>query len=145
MVSLNKFLILFNLILGRPRGTPIRSSLSNLRTRPKTVSSNVNVEKGGIRQGSYSGQIIPRPKNDGLSPSNSVNGGNFRNEITGVNAQTNNNLQNRGRGTSTLSTSPLQKSRPASQKLDTKNSKSNSAFLSRCVYKFSIMTVRQSN
>ena len=122
------------LISGRPRGTPIRTSLSNLRTRPKTVSSNVNVEKGGIRQGSYSGQIIPRPKNDGLGPSNSINGGNFRNEITGGSLPTENNIQKRGRGSSTLSTSPLTKSRQASQKLDSKDSKSNSAFLSRFVY-----------
>ena len=123
-----------NQILGRPRGTPIRTSLSNLRTRPKTVSSNVNVEKVGIRQGSYSGQIIPRPKNDGLGPSNSIDGGNYRNEITvGGSLPAENNLPKRGRGSSTLSTSPLTKSRQASQQLDSKNSKSNSAFLSRFV------------
>ena len=99
------------------------------------MSSNVNVEKGGIRQTSYSGQIIPRPKNDGLSPSNSKNGGNYRNEITVNGGLVNNNIPSpRGRGSSTLSTSPLQKSRPASQKLDSQNSKSSSAFLSRYVY-----------
>ena len=102
--------------------------MSNLRTRPKTVSSNLNVQKGGIRQNSYTGQIIPRPKNDGLNPSKPRSGESYRNEINGGSLANNNVPNKHGRGSSTLSTS-----HKTSEKLGNKNSNTNSGFLSRYV------------
>ena len=117
-------------IIGRPRGSPIRSSMTNLRSRPKTISSNVNVQKGGIRQTSYTGQIIPRPKNDGLSVSTPRTRDSNRNEIAnnGGNLSNKNIPNNRGRGSSTLSKKPLKQ---PLQNFENENSNSNQAFLSR--------------
>ena len=117
-------------IIGRPRGPPIRSSMTNLRSRPKTISSNVNVQKGGIRQTSYTGQIIPRPKNDGLSVSTPRSRDSNRNEIAnnGGNLSNKNIPNNRGRGSSTLSQKPLKQ---PLQNFENENTNSNNAFLSR--------------
>ena len=117
-------------ILGRPRGPPIRSSMTNLRSRPKTISSNVNVQKGGIRQTSYTGQIIPRPKNDGLSVSTPRTRDSNRNEIAnnGGNLSNKNIPNNRGRGSSTLSQKPQKQ---PLQNFENENLNSNQAFLSR--------------
>ena len=114
-------------LLGRPRGTPVHSSLPNLRTRPKTVASNLGIQKqGGLSQNRYGGQIIPRPKNDGLSPSKPRSGENYRKDITDSNLSNNNVLNKRGRGSSTLSTP-----QKAKQSHGTKKSNQNSGFLSR--------------
>ena len=101
--------------------------MPNLRTRPKTVSSSLGIQKqGGVSQNRYSGQIIPRPRNDGLSPSKPRSGEKHRNDITDSSLSNNNVLNKRGRGSSTLSTP-----QKVPQSLGTKKSNNNSGFLSR--------------
>ena len=97
---------------------------------PRTVSSNINIQKGGIRQTSYSGQIIPRPINDGLGPSKPRSGDNYRNGIPGsASLSNNNNPQNRGRGSSTLKNVPH--SQTEVQNLGSKNA--NNGYQSRYI------------
>ena len=106
----------------------MHSSMSNLRTRPKVVSSNAETQQAnGVGMQRHPGQIIPRPKNDGLSPTTQRNGERYRNDVITDN-QLSNNKANRhnGRGSSTLS-----KSQKVAQNLGTKNSNRNSGFLSR--------------
>ena len=102
----------------------MHSSVHDVRNRPKTVASNFGInQQGGVSKNRYSGQIIPRPKNDGLKPRT---GENYRNDIMDGNVLNNESLNKRGRGTSTLS-----KPQKILQSLGSKNPSNNSGFLSR--------------
>ena len=107
----------------------MHSSISNLRTRPKAVSSNAKIQQpngAGVQR--YSGQIIPRPQNDGLNTPSQRGGERYRNDIITDNSKVSGNkaMNQKSRGSSTSS-----QSQKVPQNSGTKHSNSNSGYLSR--------------
>ena len=94
------------------------------------MSSNAEIQQpNGVGIQRHPGQIIPRPKNDGLSATNQRNGERYRNDVITDNKLSNNDAnRHNGRGSSTLS-----KSQRVAQHSGPKNSNSNSGFLSRYI------------